>query len=95
MLNIVAGQTGLASPNCSSRCASVCALGITAFRLKKLIWPGSSALFLSNDKRHPRGLAENDISSFLSSLAIEGRVAASTQNQALSALLFLYKEALT
>jgi len=50
---------------------------------------------LSNDKRHPRGLAENDISSFLSSLAIEGRVAASTQNQALSALLFLYKEAST
>lgn len=33
-------------------------------------------------------------SRFLSSLAVEGRVAASTQNQALSALLFLYRDVL-
>jgi integrase len=34
------------------------------------------------------------VTRFLSSLAVEGRVAASTQNQALSALLFLYREVL-
>jgi integron integrase len=49
---------------------------------------------LFHGKRHPRELGEDDVSKFLSSLAIEGRVAASTQNQALNALLFLYKEVL-
>lgn len=45
-------------------------------------------------KRHPREMAETEVSEFLTHLAREGRVAASTQNQALSALLFLYKEVL-
>jgi integron integrase len=49
---------------------------------------------LFHGKRHPRDLAESDIASFLSSLAVTGQVAASTQNQALNALLFLYKEVL-
>jgi integrase len=49
---------------------------------------------LFHDKRHPRELDEKHLSDFLSSLAINGRVAASTQNQALNALLFLYKEVL-
>jgi len=45
-------------------------------------------------KRHPSQMAAEEITQFLSSLALEGRVAASTQNQALSALLFLYREVL-
>lgn len=49
---------------------------------------------LFHHKRHPRDLAESEITAFLTSLAREGHVAASTQNQALSALLFLYKEVL-
>jgi len=40
--------------------------------------------------RHPCELGEADVTRFLSSLAIDGHVSASTQNQALSALLFLY-----
>ncbi len=43
---------------------------------------------------HPSELGNNDINEFLSSLAVEGNVAASTQNQALSALLFLYRQVL-
>jgi Phage integrase, N-terminal SAM-like domain len=39
-------------------------------------------------------LGESDIAKFLSNLAVERRVAASTQNQALNALLFLYKAVL-
>jgi integron integrase len=42
--------------------------------------------------RHPRDMRETEVSDFLTHLARHGRVAASTQNQALSALLFLYKE---
>ena len=45
-------------------------------------------------KRHPAELGAPEVTRFLSSLAVEGRVAASTQNQALSALLFLYRDVL-
>ncbi|MBA4070217.1 MAG: integron integrase [Gemmatimonas sp.] len=44
--------------------------------------------------RHPRELGEAEMTAFLSHLATERRVAASTQNQALAALLFLYREVL-
>jgi len=44
--------------------------------------------------RHPRELGAREVEAFLSDLAVNGRVAASTQNQALSALLFLYREVL-
>ena len=42
-----------------------------------------------NDRRHPRDLTEEDVRRFLTSLAVDERVAASTQNQALVALMFL------
>ncbi|MFH1147658.1 MAG: integron integrase [Pseudomonadota bacterium] len=45
-------------------------------------------------KRHPLEMAEREISQFLTHLAVNGKVASSTQNQALSAILFLYKEVL-
>ena len=45
-------------------------------------------------KKHPSTLAAPDISAFLTWLAVERRVSASTQNQALSAVLFLYKAVL-
>jgi len=46
---------------------------------------------LFHDKRHPQEMGVEEISQFLSDLAVTHRVAASTQNQALSAVLFLYK----
>ena len=48
-----------------------------------------------HNKRHPLEMAESEIAQFLSSLATEGRVSVSTQNQALNALLFLYHEVLS
>ena len=45
-------------------------------------------------KQHPRDLGAGEVEAFLSHLATEGNVSASTQNQALSALLFLYREVL-
>lgn len=44
--------------------------------------------------RHPREMRESEIQAFLSHLAVKENVAASTQNQAFSALLFLYREVL-
>ncbi len=49
---------------------------------------------LFHKKRHPREMAKPEVTEFLTHLACDGHVAASTQNQALSALLFLYKEVL-
>lgn len=45
-------------------------------------------------RRHPKDLDETDVRRFLSSLAVEHKVAASTQNQALAALTFLYERVL-
>jgi len=47
-----------------------------------------------NALRHPREMGEAEITAFLSSLATRSRVSASTQNQALAALLFLYRQVL-
>jgi integron integrase len=49
---------------------------------------------LASGKRHPRELGGAEVEAFLSHLATEGEVAAGTQNQALAALLFLYREVL-
>jgi site-specific recombinase XerD len=49
---------------------------------------------LFHGKRHPRDLGAEHVTAFLSALATDRRVSASTQNQALSAVLFLYKEVL-
>ncbi len=49
---------------------------------------------LFHNKRHPQDMAEPEIKQFLSYLADNQKVAASTQNQALSAVLFLFKEVL-
>jgi integron integrase len=44
--------------------------------------------------RHPKEMAESEINAFLTHLAVKLKVSASTQNQALSALLFLYRHVL-
>lgn len=54
--------------------------------IKRLIW--------FHGKRHPVELGPSEIEAFLTDLAVVRRVAASTQNQAKSAVLFLYKEVL-
>jgi integrase len=47
-----------------------------------------------HDRRHPSQMAEREIAAFLGHLAGEARVSPSTQNQALSAILFLYRHVL-
>jgi integron integrase len=49
---------------------------------------------LFHGKRHPREMGEPEINLFLSDLAVRQRVGASTQNQALAAILFLYRNVL-
>ena len=49
---------------------------------------------LFHGKRHPRDMGTQEVQQFLSHLAVEGHVAASTQSQALSAIVFLYQQVL-
>jgi integron integrase len=49
---------------------------------------------LYHDKRHPRDMGAPEVERFLTHLAVEHRVSASTQNQALAAVLFLYRHVL-
>ena len=49
---------------------------------------------LFHDKRHPKDMGADQVVAFLSDLAVERRVSASTQNQALAALVFLYRHVL-
>jgi integron integrase len=57
-----------------------------------LNWTKRFILF--HNKRHPAQMGTAEIEAFLTDLAVNANVAASTQNQALSAILFLYKEVL-
>jgi integron integrase len=47
---------------------------------------------LFHNKRHPAEMGEGEISEFLTHLAVDEKVAAATQNQALNAIVFLYRE---
>lgn len=58
-----------------------------------LHWIGRYIRF-HGGRRHPRDLGPQHVAAFLSSLATDRQVSASTQNQALAALLFLYREVL-
>src|SRR5262245_39557780 len=49
---------------------------------------------LFHGKRHPRDMGAGEVEAFLTHLAVAGGVSASTQNQAKSALLFLYRDVL-
>lgn len=49
---------------------------------------------LFTGRRHPRELGDADVGRFLTALAVQGRVSASTQNQARAALAFLYRDVL-
>ena len=49
---------------------------------------------LFHDKRHPRQMGAVEVGAFLTHLAVDRQVSASTQNQAKSAILYLYKEVL-
>src|SRR3989442_12640936 len=63
-------------------------------RTEDTYWNWIKRFILFHQKRHPRDLGSEHISQFLTHLAVNGQVAASTQNQALNALIFLYRQVL-
>ena len=65
-----------------------------SIRTEKLYVQWIKRFILFHGKRHPQEMGAAEVEAFLTHLAVAGMVSASTQNQALSALLFLYKEVL-
>ena len=61
-------------------------------RTEEAYWGWIRRYIVFNGKRHPREMGEAELQSFLTYLAMQEHVSASTQNQALSAVLFLYRE---
>ena len=55
---------------------------------------GPVGSFFSTTKRHPIEMGNAEVAQFLTHLAVQRNVAASTQNQALAAILFLYRAVL-
>ena len=65
-----------------------------SYRTKQTYLHWIKQFILFHGKRHPMLLGADETGSFLSHLAVERSVAASTQNQALAAVLFLYQQVL-
>ncbi len=66
-----------------------------SYRTEKSYVQWVRRLILFYNKRHPKDLGMPEVNQYLTHLAIEQDVAASTQNQILSALLFLYRHVLS
>ncbi len=65
-----------------------------SLRTEEAYWVWIRQFILFHGKRHPREMGKPEVEAFLSHLTTAKKVAASTQNQALNALVFLYREVL-
>ncbi|HSY19330.1 MAG TPA: integron integrase [Candidatus Acidoferrales bacterium] len=63
-------------------------------RTEAAYWHWIKGFILFHGKRHPREMHAVEVRAYLSHLAVEKNVAAATQNQALNAIVFLYREVL-
>jgi integron integrase len=82
------------SPKLLDQVTIVARLKHLSLRTEKAYRQHIKQFILFHNKRHPIEMGETEIRDFLSHLAIDRNVAASTQNVALAALLFLYKDVL-
>ena len=62
-----------------------------AYRTEETYVQWIHRFILFHNKRHPKDMGEAEVEAFLTHLAVQGKVAASTQNQALCALVFMYR----
>ncbi len=88
------GVTGANSPRLLDQVRSRLRLRHYSLRTEQAYIGWIRRFILANGKRHPRDMGVMEVEAFLSRLATDGKVAAGTQNQALSSLLFLYREVL-
>jgi len=87
-------REGPAAPRLLDRVRAAIRLRHYSPRTEKAYVGWTRRFVLFHGRRHPDSMAADEVTRFLSHLAVEGKVSASTQNQALSALLFLYRNVL-
>ena len=90
-----AGVTGAKAPRLLDQVRARLRLKHYSLRTEQAYVGWIRRFILASGKRHPRDMGVTEVEAFLSRLATVGQVAAGTQNQALSALLFLYREVLS
>jgi integron integrase len=73
---------------------SVARMRHLSLRTEQAYWQWIRRFIQFHKKKHPREMGEAEIRAFISHLAVEGGITASTQTVALSALLFLYRDVL-
>ncbi|HEX4608997.1 MAG TPA: integron integrase [Urbifossiella sp.] len=76
------------------RVRDACRVRHYSIRTERAYADWSRRFVLLHDKRHPDQMGAAEVTAFLTHLAVEGEVSASTQNQAFSALLFLHRHVL-
>src|SRR5437764_585966 len=81
-------------PRLLDRVREACRVRHYSLRTEAAYIQWSKRYILFHHKRHPLEMGAAEINAFLTHLAVEGHVSASTQNQAFSALLFLYQKVL-
>lgn len=87
-------ENGVEKPMLLDRVREKCRVLHYAKRTEEAYVDWIRKYILFHEKRHPREMGGPEVERFLTHLAVKNHVAASTQNQALSALLFLYKKVL-
>jgi integron integrase len=81
-------------PRLLDRLRAACRVRHYSLRTEDAYHDWARRFILFHGKRHPLEMGAAEINAFLTDLAVNGRVSASTQNQAFSALLFLYQKVL-
>ncbi len=81
-------------PKLLDRIREACRVRHYSIRTEEAYVDWARRFILFHNKRHPLEMGAAEINGFLTHLAVEGQVSASTQNQAFSALLFLYRSVL-
>ena len=94
MADILKAQAAPSKPKLLDQVRNAIRVKHYSFRTEQAYTDWIRRFILFHGKRHPDSMGEEEVAQFLTHLAREGNVAPSTQNQALSALLFLYKQVL-
>lgn len=89
-----AGESAVPEPRLLDRVRTALRTGHYSRRTERAYVDWIRRFILFHDKRHPSEMAEPEVARFLSDLAMSRHVSASTQNQALAAILFLYDRVL-
>jgi site-specific recombinase XerD len=84
----------IAKPRLLDEVRNVCRMRHLSIRTEQAYIAWIKKFILFHEKQHPRAMGETEIRAFISHLAVDGGISASTQPVALSALLFLYRNVL-